>query len=83
MQGNECLAYSLRYLFSIYAPGHGPGGCNVVHDPLTQPLRHLVELEEVTDTVQHLMVTICIGIHLLEDGCHVTKDGGVQQGWER
>lgn len=72
----------VTYLFSVYTPRHGPGRGDVVHDSFTQALGHLVELEEVPDAVQHLMVTIRVGIHLLEDGCHVTKDGGVKKGWE-
>lgn len=73
----------MRYLFSIYAPGHGPGGGDVIHDPLAQPLGHLVEFEEVTDAVQHLVVAVGVGVHLLEDGGHVTEDGGIQECWKR
>ena len=80
MQVNECLAYSSRYLFSIYTPGHGPGGGDVVHDPLAQALGDLVQLQEVPHAVQHLVVAVGVGVHLLEDGRHVTKDGGVEEG---
>lgn len=79
MQGNKCIAYSLRYLFSIYASGHGPGGGNVVHDSLAQTFGDLVEFQEVTHAVQHLVVSVSVGIHLLEDCGHVTKYGCIQE----
>ena len=58
----------------------GPGGHDVIHDSLTQPLGHLVELQEVPDTVEHLMVPVGVGVHLLENGRHVPKDGGIEEG---
>ena len=64
----------------VDALGHGPGGDDVVHDPLAQALGHLVELEEITHVVQHLVVAVGVGVHLLEDGGHVTEDGGVEKG---
>lgn len=72
----------MTYLFSVYAPRHGPGGGNVVHNSFAQALGHLVQLEEVSYTVKHLVVTVRVGVHLLEDCCHVTKDGGVKKGCE-
>lgn len=66
------------YLVSVDSPGHGPSGDNVVHYSLTKPLRDLVELQEISHTVQHLMVAISVSVHLLEDSGHVPKDGGVQ-----
>jgi len=69
------------HLLGVYSPWHGPGGGDVVHDPFTQALRHLVELQEVADAVDHLVVPIGVGVHLLEDGCHITKDGGVKKSW--
>ncbi|MEQ2207642.1 hypothetical protein XENOCAPTIV_016203, partial [Xenoophorus captivus] len=71
---------SQSYLLCVDAFGHGPGGDNVVHDTLTEALRNLVELQEVPDVVEHLMVAVCVGIHLLEDGCHISKDGGIKKG---
>ena len=75
------MAYRLRYLFSIYTTRHRPCGCNVVHDSLAQTLGDLVELQEVSDAVQHLMVAVGVGVHLLEDGRHVTEDCGIKKGW--
>lgn len=68
---------SQSHLLRVDAFGHGPGGDDVVHHPLTQPLGNLVELQEVPDVVEHLMVAIGVGVHLLEDGGDVSKDGGI------
>jgi len=59
--------------------GHGPCGGDVIHNPLAQAFGHLVQLEEVPHAVQHLMIAVCVSIHLLEDSCHVTEDGGVEE----
>lgn len=67
------------HLVCVDASRHGPGGHDVVHHPLTQAFGDLVELEEVSYAVDHLMVPVGVGIHLLEDGGDVPKDGGVQQ----
>ena len=40
-----------QYLFSVDASGHGPGGDDVVHDPLTETLWDLVEFEEVSNAI--------------------------------
>lgn len=69
------------HLLGVDAPWHGPGGGDVVHHPFTQAFRHLVQFEEVSHAVEHLMVTVGVGVHLLEDGGHVTEDGGVEQSW--
>ena len=74
------LSPSPPYLLCVNASGHGPGGHNVIHDSLAQPLGHLVELQEVPDTVEHLMVPVGVGVHLLENGRHVPKDGGIEEG---
>lgn len=71
-------ALGIRYLVSVDSPRHGPSGDNVVHDSLTQPFRDLVELQEISHTVQHLMVAVSVRIHLLEDSGHISKDGGIQ-----
>lgn len=67
------------YLFCVDAFGHGPGGDNVVHDSLAQSLGNLVQLQKVPDIVEHLVVAVGVGIHLLEDGCDVSKDGGIKK----
>ena len=68
-----------QYLVGVDSSGHGPGGDDVVHDPLAEALWDLVEFEEVSDAVEGLVVAVCVCVHLLEDGGHVTKDGGVKQ----
>lgn len=68
-----------KYLISVNSSGHGPCGDDVVHDPLTEALGNLVELQEVSHTVQHLVVAVGVGIHLLEDGGYITKDGGIEE----
>ncbi len=75
------MLHTRRYLVSVNASGHGPGGHNIVHHTLTQAFWDLVEFEEVPYAVKHLMVAVGVGVHLLEDGGDVTKDGGVQQCW--
>lgn len=79
-QANYSLLTALgaRYLVSVDSSGHGPSGDDVVHDSLTKPLRDLVELQEISHTVQHLMIAVSISVHLLEDSGHVSKDGGIQ-----
>ena len=67
------------YLVSVDASGHGPGGHDVVHHPLTEAFGDLVEFEEVSHAVEHLVVAVGVGIHLLEDGGDITEDGGIQQ----
>ena len=69
------------HLLRVDAFGHGPGGDDVVHHALAQPLGNLVELQEVPHVVEHLVVAVGVGVHLLEDGGHVSKDGGVEQSW--
>lgn len=66
-------------LICIYASRHGPGGHYVVHHSLTKAFGDLVELQEVSHAVEHLVVAVGVGVHLLEDGGHITKDGGVEQ----
>lgn len=67
------------YLFSINTMGHRPGGGDVIHNPLAQAFGHLVELQEIPHAVEHLMVTVSVGVHLLKNSRHVTKDGGVEE----
>ena len=71
------------YLISIYASGHGPSGDYVIHDSFTEALGHLVEFKEVTDTVEHLVIAVGVGVHLLEDGGDVTKNSGIQECWKK
>lgn len=68
-----------KYLISVNSSGHGPCGDDIVHDPLTEALGNLVELQEVSHAVQHLVVAVGVGIHLLEDGGYITKDGGIEE----
>ena len=69
------------HLICVDALGHGPCGHNEVHHPLTQAPGHLVELQEVPHVVQHLVVAVGVGVHLLEDGGDVSKYGRIEQGW--
>lgn len=74
-------AHRPSYLLGVDASGHGPGGNNIIHDSLTQALWHLVELQEVPNAVEHLMVPVGVGVHLLENGRHIPEDGGIQKSW--
>lgn len=65
------------YLVCVNALRHGPGGDDEVHDPLAQTFGNLVKFKEVTHIVEHLVVAICVGVHLLEDGGDVSKDCGI------
>lgn len=71
----------VRDLVSVDALGHGPGGDDEVHDPLAQTLGDLIEFEEVAHVVEHLVVAVRVGVHLLEDGGDVSEDGRIQQCW--
>lgn len=71
------------HLLRVDAFSHGPRGHDVVHHPLAQTFGDLVKFQEVPDIVEHLVVTVGVGVHLLEDGGHVSKDGGVEQSWRR
>lgn len=67
------------HLLCVYAFGHGPCRHNVIHNSLAQSFRHLIELQKVSHIVQHLMVAVSVRVHLLKDGGHVSKDGGIQK----
>lgn len=71
------------HLFSVNTVGHGPGGGDVIHNPLAQAFGHLVQLEEVPHAVKHLVIAVSVGIHLLEDSCHITEDGGIEERYEK
>lgn len=73
------MCESVRYLICINASGHGPCGDDIVHHSLTEALGNLVELQKVSHAIQHLMVAVGIGVHLLEDGGYVTKNGSVKE----
>lgn len=66
------------YPICVNALGHGPSRDDVIHDPLAQSLWHLVKFEKVTHIVEHLVVAVSVGVHLLEDGGDVPKNGGIQ-----
>lgn len=63
----------------VNALGHGPGGDHEVHDPLAQTFGDLVELKKVAHIVEHLMVAVGVGVHLLEDGGDVSENGCIEQ----
>ena len=65
------------YLVSVNASGHGPGGYNVIHHSFTEAFGDLIEFEKVSHTVEHLMVAVGVGVHLLEYGGDITEDGGI------
>lgn len=79
--GDRWSESPVPYLLCVDASRHRPGGHDVVHDSLTQPFGHLVELQEIPDTVEHLVVPVGVGVHLLENGCHVPEDGGIEKSW--
>lgn len=83
MWWNSCEHQSSWYPVGVNAFRHGPGGHDEVHDPLAQTFGNLVELEEVADVVEHLVVSVGVGVHLLKDGGDVSKDGRIQQRYER
>ena len=83
------------YLLLVYPLGHRPGRHHVVHHSLGQCLRHLeqilaqwtrwkpshlVKLHELPDAVEHVVVLGGGARHLLDDGGHVSEDGGVEEG---
>lgn len=72
-------SYSFLYPICVNAFRHGPGGDDEVHDPLAQTFGNLIKFEEVAHVVEHLVVAVCVGVHLLEDGGNISKDGCIQQ----
>lgn len=89
-QISSCYIYFINgtfcgqsHLLCVDAFRHGPCGDDVVHHPFAQALGNLIELQEVPDIVEHLMVAVGVGIHLLEDGGHISKDGGIKESWRR
>jgi len=77
--GNDVA--SRTYLLGVQTLGHGPGGDDIVHYSLTESLRHLVQLHELANVVQHVVVLGRGRGHLLDDGGHVAKDRGIQQSY--
>ena len=73
----------MAYHAGIEAFGHGPGGDDVVHDALGEGARHFVQLHKFADVVEHFVVLGRRRRHLLDDGRHVTEDGGVQQRYQQ
>lgn len=71
------------HLFSVNTVGHGPRGGDVIHNPLAQAFGHLVQLEEVPHAVKHLVIAVSVGIHLLEDSCHITEYGGIKESYKK
>lgn len=69
----------MSHLLGVYAFGHGPRGDDVVHHPLAQAFGDLIKFQEVPHVVQHLVVAVGVGVHLLEDGGHVSEDRGVEK----
>lgn len=71
----------VEHFVGVQALGHRPGAHDVVHHPLAQSLRHLVQLHELPHVVQHVVVLGGGGCHLLDDRGYVTEDRGVEQSW--
>ena len=76
----SCVRRSfISHLFLVDALGHGPGGDDVVHDPLGEGLGHLVQLHELPDRVEDVVIARRGRGHLLDDCRDVAEDGGVEQ----
>ena len=56
---------------------------DVVHDAITESLGHVVESQELPDAGQSVVVSVGVGVHLLNDGGDVAEDASVQQRWQR
>lgn len=69
-----------EHLLRVDALRHGPGGDDVVHHPLAERLRQLVQLHKLPHVVEHVVVLGCGAGHLLDDRSHVAKDGRVEEG---
>ena len=62
------------YLLSVNSSGHGPTWNDEVHDAVAKSLWYLVQFEELPDTAEHVVVAVCVGVHLLDDGRHITEN---------
>ena len=71
--GLHVLGTIVEDLVCVETLCHRPRADNVVHDALAEGFRHLVQLHELPDVVQHVVV-LCRGRrHLLDDRRHVTE----------
>lgn len=73
------LFVHLYHLIRVKPLRHRPRRHHVVHDTLAEGFRHLVQLHEFPHIVQHVVVLGGGRCHLLDDGCHMTENGGVQK----
>lgn len=72
------LGTIIQHLVGVEALRHGPSTHDVVHHPLAECFRYLVEFHELPDVIQHVVVFRSRRCHLLDDRRNVTKDCGVK-----
>lgn len=68
-------------LVGVEALGHGPCAHHVVHHPLAERLRYLVEFHEFAHVVKHVVILGSGRRHLLDYRRYVSENRGVQQGF--
>ena len=77
--GPHVLGTDAQHLVRLHALGVGPLGDHVVQDPLSQVAGNLIENHELPHPVQHLVVLGRGESHVVDDCCHVTKDGSIKK----
>lgn len=71
------------YLLCVNAFWHGPCWDDIIHDSFTKPFGDLIQFQKVPYIIQHLMVSVGVGIHLLENCGNISKNGCIKKSWKR
>lgn len=71
------------YLLCVDAFWHGPGWDNIIHDSFTKAFGDLIKFQKVPYIIQHLMVSVGVGIHLLENCGNISKNSCIKKSWKR
>lgn len=71
------------YLLCVNAFWHGPRWDNIIHDSFTKAFGDLIKFQKVPHIIQHLVVSVGVGIHLLENCGNVSKNSCIKKSWKR
>lgn len=71
------------YLLCVDAFWHWPCWDNIIHDPFTKAFGDLIEFQKVPYIIQHLMVSVGVGIHLLENCGNISKNSRIKKSCKR
>lgn len=71
------------YLFCVNAFWHRPCWDNIIHDSFTKAFGDLIEFQKVPYIIQHLMVPVGVGIHLLKNCGNISKNSCIKKSCKR